>query len=201
VLFYALDISNQLVEPAARRLPAWACRFFVGNALDWSPTGPFDYTYSMIIPDMPDDRQAEFFRWMLRDFTKPGGRLIIGPPNENDPDDMVRHWGFTSDGYRGKSYKNRPYRCRRILWFDRPSYLGGSGALREARPGGNACLRGSYRKARNLRRRSTQRALGLRRGRRASPPQARSAGRSTPPGRGFSPPRCAGFGRRSGCRR
>lgn len=119
VEFYGLDISTKLVELAARRLPAWADRFFVGNALDWSPSGPFDYTFSMIIPDMPDDRQEELFRRMLYDFTKPGGRLIIGPSNESDLDDLVRQWGFTPDGYCEKSFTNRPYRYRRVLWFDR----------------------------------------------------------------------------------
>ena len=40
---YGLDISPELIAAARQRLPQWADRLFVGNAIDWEPPSRFDF--------------------------------------------------------------------------------------------------------------------------------------------------------------
>ena len=53
--FYGLEISKKLYALSRQRLPDYAPRLFIGNALDWKPPFQFDYVYSMILPDLPHE--------------------------------------------------------------------------------------------------------------------------------------------------
>ena len=48
---YGVDISPALAELARRRLPQWADRIWVGNAVNWRPPGAmrFDYVLRMVV--------------------------------------------------------------------------------------------------------------------------------------------------------
>jgi 2-polyprenyl-3-methyl-5-hydroxy-6-metoxy-1,4-benzoquinol methylase len=46
---YGLDISEKLVALARRRLPHWQDRFFVGNALLWTPPMRFDFVRTEMV--------------------------------------------------------------------------------------------------------------------------------------------------------
>jgi hypothetical protein len=57
---YGLDFSPRLVDLARRRLPHWASRFFVGDALEWEPDPPrrFDFARTELVY-APPGRERE----------------------------------------------------------------------------------------------------------------------------------------------
>ena len=71
---YGLDLSPALAKLARRRVPHWADRIFVGNALTWEPPMRFDVVRTALVY-VPDDlRQAYLERLLAR----------VGPrPNVN----------------------------------------------------------------------------------------------------------------------
>jgi hypothetical protein len=48
---YGVDISPALAELARRRLPQWADRIWVGNAVNWRPPGGMRFDYVHILLD------------------------------------------------------------------------------------------------------------------------------------------------------
>lgn len=97
---YGLDLSPAVAELARRRLPQWANRIFVGNALTWQPPLRFDFVRTELVY-VPAPRQAAFVRRLLDDVVAPGGRLIVcgyGSPRSNVPAHpvrrLVREYGF-----------------------------------------------------------------------------------------------------------
>jgi 2-polyprenyl-3-methyl-5-hydroxy-6-metoxy-1,4-benzoquinol methylase len=73
---YGVDISWRMAALARRRLPHWAERIWVGNALDWKPPRRFDLVHTGI-DYVPFDRQRDFVERLLRDVVKPGGSLVL----------------------------------------------------------------------------------------------------------------------------
>jgi SAM-dependent methyltransferase len=97
---YGLDLAPGLVELARRRLPDWADRIFLGNALTWEPRRRFDFVRTELVY-VPPERQRAFVERLLTDVVAPGGRLILcgyGSPRSGvAPDPVcatVRSWGF-----------------------------------------------------------------------------------------------------------
>jgi len=124
VEFYGLGFSPELLALARKRLPAWSDRFYVGNALYWTPETPFDFVCIAELGYVPRDRQGELFQRLLVDYLKPGGRLILGPfselRDERAIETQVRAWGHPPTGYCEKAHRRQPSLCRRLFWFDRP---------------------------------------------------------------------------------
>jgi SAM-dependent methyltransferase len=60
---FGVDLSAGLVAEARRRLPEWADRFWVGNALDWTaPRGRrFDFVHTLL-DLVPDNRVGQMVR-------------------------------------------------------------------------------------------------------------------------------------------
>jgi hypothetical protein len=83
LVLYGLEIDRNLAAAARRRLPEWADRIFLGNALDWEPEMAFTYVRTGL-EYVPEDRQAFFVERLLRDLVEPRGRLIIGPASERE---------------------------------------------------------------------------------------------------------------------
>ena len=75
---YGVDLAPRLVELARRRLPQWAERLWVGNAIDWSPpTGlRFDYVH-VLLECVPPGRRADLVAHQLARLVRPGGRLLV----------------------------------------------------------------------------------------------------------------------------
>jgi SAM-dependent methyltransferase len=97
---YGLDLAPALVELARRRLPHWADRIFLGNALRWEPPHRFDFVRTELVY-VPLDRQRALVDHLLAHVVAPGGRLILcgyGSPRSGvAPDPVcatVRAWGF-----------------------------------------------------------------------------------------------------------
>ena len=125
VEFYGLDISKALLEFATQRLPHWQDRFFLGNALHWSPPFQFDYVCLAGLDYVPRDRRRELLDHLFTAVVAPGGRLIFGPYTEErtrpENEEMLRGWGLVATGYCEKAHLRYQDLCRRLLWFDTPS--------------------------------------------------------------------------------
>ncbi|HEY1368693.1 MAG TPA: bifunctional class I SAM-dependent methyltransferase/GNAT family N-acetyltransferase, partial [Gaiellaceae bacterium] len=89
---YGLDLSPALAELARRRLPQWADRIFVGNALTWEPPLRFDFVRTELVY-VPDDLRRQYVERLLDRVVAPGGRLVLcgyGSPRSNVPTGPVR---------------------------------------------------------------------------------------------------------------
>ena len=73
---YGVDFAPGLVELARRRLPHWADRIFLGDALSWEPPRKFDVVRIELVY-VPDERQGELVARLLDSAVAPRGRLIV----------------------------------------------------------------------------------------------------------------------------
>ncbi|MGI5249726.1 class I SAM-dependent methyltransferase [Actinacidiphila glaucinigra] len=75
---YGVDFAPRLVELARRRLPRWAGRIAVGNALDWRPADGGRFTFVHALADcVPERRLGDLVRRLLAELVEPGGRLLL----------------------------------------------------------------------------------------------------------------------------
>jgi SAM-dependent methyltransferase len=121
---YGLELSPELAGLARRRLPAWADRIVVGNALGWQPPRRFD-TVRTGLDYVPAPRRRELVEHLLGRVVAPGGRLVVGVFNEPKDEhrdgprleEVVAGWGF---GIAGRT--SRPHRDARVeyraFWVD-----------------------------------------------------------------------------------
>ncbi|MGB2875705.1 MAG: class I SAM-dependent methyltransferase [Gaiellaceae bacterium] len=89
---FGLELVPALAELARRRLPQWADRFFVGNALTWEPPRRFDFVRTELVY-VPPQRRRVFLERLLGRIVEPGGRLIVcgyGSPRSGLRADPVR---------------------------------------------------------------------------------------------------------------
>ena len=121
--FYGLEISQGLFDLAQRRLPDFASRLFLGNALYWKPPFEFDYVYTMILPDIPGDLRKPFLENLYGNYVKPDGRLILGPWNTRQIEEELPKLGFTPSGYCEKSVPGTSDETKRIVWIDKKDEL------------------------------------------------------------------------------
>jgi hypothetical protein len=73
---YGLEISARMAALARTRLPRWADRIWVGNALDWKPPRRFDVVHTGLDYVLPD-RRRRLVRHLLDHAVAPGGRVVI----------------------------------------------------------------------------------------------------------------------------
>jgi SAM-dependent methyltransferase len=120
---YGLDISPELAELARRRLPRWADRIFVGNALTWPPPFCFDIVRTGV-EYVPASRRRDLVDHLLESVTASGGRLVIGKFNEEVErrrlEEEVTSWGFTVAGRTERPHRTEPRLVYRSFWIDRP---------------------------------------------------------------------------------
>jgi len=101
---YGLDLSSGLAAEARRRLPRWADRVWVGNALDWvAPDGRrFDFVHTLL-DLVPRERVPEMLAHQLGRLVAPGGRLLVSnyvPAEQRSrhPAAVLRGLGLRVDG-------------------------------------------------------------------------------------------------------
>jgi hypothetical protein len=112
---YGLDASTRLVALARARLPRWHDRFFVGDALTWSPPRRFDFVHTM--PDLvPAPRRPAWLRRMLDEVVAPGGRLIVR--DYAGIGHQLRAWGLPVAGTTVQERGAR--RACEAAWLDAP---------------------------------------------------------------------------------
>jgi SAM-dependent methyltransferase len=80
---HGLELNPDLARTARLRLPAWASRIHVGNALDWKPPRTYDFVRTGL-EYVPDAQRSLLAARLLRDVVAPGGRLIVGPVHAHD---------------------------------------------------------------------------------------------------------------------
>jgi SAM-dependent methyltransferase len=121
---YGVDLSPGLVDLARRRLPQWADRIWVGNAIDWVPPGGqrFDYVH-VLLGCVPTVRRASLIRHHLdRTVRRTGGRLLVSDyaadPARGTPEaaETVRALGFPCAGQSSGDQRTRS--GARTAWID-----------------------------------------------------------------------------------
>jgi 2-polyprenyl-3-methyl-5-hydroxy-6-metoxy-1,4-benzoquinol methylase len=109
---YGIDIAPGLVELAKRRLPAWADRFWVGNAIDWvHPEGRrFDFVHTLL-DCVPASLRRLLLDHQLASIVAPGGRLIVSQYSTRAgerTDDRLRSLGYEVAGHCSSHELSRP---------------------------------------------------------------------------------------------
>jgi 2-polyprenyl-3-methyl-5-hydroxy-6-metoxy-1,4-benzoquinol methylase len=75
---YGVDLAPGLVDLARRRLPQWADRIQVGNAIDYRAEGGHRFTFVHVLLDVvPRRRRVDLVRHALGSLVAPGGRLLV----------------------------------------------------------------------------------------------------------------------------
>ena len=72
---YGMDISPALAQHARERLPQWADRIWVGDALTWSAPRTFDVVHALL-DSVQMHRRRELVEHLLT-CVAPGGRLVL----------------------------------------------------------------------------------------------------------------------------
>ena len=119
---YGLDVVPELADLARRRLPRWADRIFIGNALTWSPPRRFDFVRTGL-EYVPPRRRRDLVDRMMRDVVAVTGRLIVGVYGNADPtgpglEEIVAGWGYTVAGHAERPHRIRVKEIQRVLWID-----------------------------------------------------------------------------------
>ena len=84
---YGIDISEPLAARARERLPQWADRIWIGDALDWvHPHGTrFDVVH-VLLDAVRDERWTDMIDHLLATVVAPGGRLLVSQYNQVAPE-------------------------------------------------------------------------------------------------------------------
>jgi len=116
---HGLEISPELAELARRRLPRWADRIWVGNALDWRPPRRFDVVRTTIDYVPVPRRQA-----LVEHLLSYAGRVVIGVFNEErdlrTQEQLVTGWGLEVAG-RSERRHPHPRLAYKAFWIDAES--------------------------------------------------------------------------------
>jgi SAM-dependent methyltransferase len=78
---YGLDISENLLEMARKRLPRFQANFFIGNALTWLPPKRFDFVRTELVY-VPDEFESRYIGFILKNHLNPGGKLLVASYGE-----------------------------------------------------------------------------------------------------------------------
>jgi SAM-dependent methyltransferase len=118
---YGVDLSAGLVAEARRRLPGWADRLWVGNALDWTaPDGRrFDFVHTLL-DLVPAARVEQMLRHQLDHLVAAGGRLLASsyvPAGDRSrhADAVLGRLGFPVDGVTEPGHDT----VRPTAWIER----------------------------------------------------------------------------------
>jgi SAM-dependent methyltransferase len=116
---YGLDISWRIASLARSRLPQWADRIFVGNAIDWSPPRRFDVVQAGL-DEVPPHRRRELVDRLLDDFLVPGGVLVLRPTRVGrdlpDHAEQLEAMGLSPDGVIEAVHPKKRH-VRRTAWL------------------------------------------------------------------------------------
>jgi len=119
---YGLEILTELAALARQRLPQWADRIAVGNAIDWIPERRFDFVRTGL-EYVPRRLRHELVRHLLDATVAPAGRLIIGAHSEvagSEPQLQaeVAGWGFRVAGAVEVPHAQDDRVVRRAFWLE-----------------------------------------------------------------------------------
>ena len=113
---FGLEISPELAELARRRLPQWAGRIWVGNALDWEAPRAFDVARTTL-----DYVPAPRRRQLLEHLLSFADRVVVGVFNEEldlrTQEEEVADWGYAIAG-RSERRHPHPRLAYKAFWVD-----------------------------------------------------------------------------------
>jgi hypothetical protein len=113
---YGVDISPALVARARDRLPHWADRFWVGDALRWHAPFPFDTVHGLL-DAVPIPQRGDLVRNLL-DAVAPGGRLVLSQyGNAVSAREVVTALGFAIDGETSQPTRDGAPRGHPSVWL------------------------------------------------------------------------------------
>jgi 2-polyprenyl-3-methyl-5-hydroxy-6-metoxy-1,4-benzoquinol methylase len=99
---YGVDLGPRLVALARKRLPRWADRIQVGNAIDYVPADGRRFTFVHVLLDcVPDRRRGDLIRHALACLVEPGGRLLVSDYSTGSADVHIEDCGRTVAGRSG----------------------------------------------------------------------------------------------------
>ena len=114
---YGLDVSPELADLARTRLPEWAHRIFVGNALTWDPPRRFTYVRTAL-DYVPPARKRAFLDRLLG-YSE---RVVLGVFNEHESErtteDELDAWAVPVAGRSTRANPWKPGMEYRVLWID-----------------------------------------------------------------------------------
>jgi hypothetical protein len=97
---YGVDLAPGLVALARQRLPQWADRIEVGNAIDYAPGRVFTFVH-VLLDAVPNRRRADLVHHTLT-LVEPGGRLLVshylGGTTGRGAAEHLRDMGFRVSG-------------------------------------------------------------------------------------------------------
>ena len=110
---------------AGQRLPHWADRIAIGNAIDWTPERRFDLVRTGL-EYVPRGLRPELLRHLFDATVAPGGRLIIGAHSEvagsvPQLQAEVSSWGFPTAGAVEVPHARDTRVVRRAFWLEKPA--------------------------------------------------------------------------------
>jgi hypothetical protein len=115
---YGLELSPELAAVARTRLPQWADRIWVGNAVEWAPKRRFGVVRTGL-DYVPRPRRPELIRHLLG-FCD---RLLVGVFNEERESDAleaeVAGRGFPIAGRVAREHPH-PRLAYKAFWIDGP---------------------------------------------------------------------------------
>jgi len=123
---YRLDIAPELADLARRRLPSWAGRIYVGNAIGWAPPRPLDFVRTGL-EYVPRRRRRDLVQHLIEHVVAPGGRLIVGTskvavpglPSTPSWQELLTAWGFTLTGGSERRHEPDSRFVYCVVWIDR----------------------------------------------------------------------------------
>lgn len=117
---YGVDLAAGLVALARARLPHWADRIEVGNAIDYRPAGGGRFTFVHAMLDtVPAGRRAELVRHALAELVAPGGRLLVSHYQGDGGTDRTAREHLTALGFpvTGASHARDQPRTATTAWI------------------------------------------------------------------------------------
>jgi hypothetical protein len=122
---FGLEILPELTALACQRLPHWADRIAIGNALTWTPVHQFDFVRTGL-EYVPAPVRAELGGAPAGTLVAPGGRLIVGAHSEfgRQPAAFASRGGelgFFSCGAVEVPHAHDHRFVRRAFWLEKPS--------------------------------------------------------------------------------
>ncbi len=114
---YGLEIAPELAALARSRLPQWADRIFVGNALHWTPPRRFTYIRTGL-EYVPPKRRRELVERLLAWCD----RLVVGVFGEHESERTTEQtlagFGLAIAGRSVRPNRRKPGMEHRVLWID-----------------------------------------------------------------------------------
>ena len=118
IIPFGLDLSEELIELAKKRLPEYVDNLYVGNAWHWDPPERYDYARTELVY-VPDHLQAQYIERILNEYLKEKGKLLIAlydsiPVNEQrDGEVKIKEWRYKISRRVSGYWESKE--CARIL--------------------------------------------------------------------------------------